>query len=70
MENIKCLVCGNDHGDGGNLPCHNYKFIDFNTADIGDDNKKWLYESNFTDLVELPDDVRSSKDFIKWLREE
>lgn len=47
MENTKCLVCGNDHEDGGNLPC----------TDI--EGQK---------LYQLPDDINTPDEFVKWIR--
>lgn len=63
----KCLVC-NEYHEGGNLPCTNYKW---DTQYIGIEEFNRLYMGTFpvdADLVKMPDDIKSLKDFIKWVK--
>lgn len=78
----KCLVCGECHEcmDGSILPCTNYKW-DVNkltdsedwwdTQHMGIEEFNYLYMGTFyvdEDLVEIPHDIKSSDDFIRWIK--
>ena len=68
----KCLVCGKRHEcmDGSILPCTNHKDW-WDTQHMGIEEFNRLYMGKWyvdEDLVAVPDDVKSSEDFIKWVK--
>ena len=81
MNTVKCLACGEDHLDGGHLPCPRYST---NWNEYSSDREFDIYsheeftrlymgvfkhsEEELSKVVAVPEGVDTEEGFVKWVK--